>query len=213
MVVRSSDDEFVDRAGLLNAVSTETLAVVLSHVKFLTGERLTDSFLNEAAERAHAGGAMLIVDTYHSIGGPIQLGELGIHVYLGSSQGSLRIVGKCVRVRSRGAGTESAAHRLGSGIKIPLPSRLGCSRRNTFVIDFSAGRRPSLRCTTPLRIHVYFWRPASIASAQIRAVKRRCGSIIPANAEFSVRSPYEDVRWGAMVILDVWSVPTLLQHS
>lgn len=77
-------DGFVNRAAVLNAVDAPTAAVVLSHVGFTTGERLPDSFLGEVARRARSGGALLVVDGYHAVGTmPIEVQDIGIDVYVG----------------------------------------------------------------------------------------------------------------------------------
>ncbi|MEZ4701601.1 MAG: aminotransferase class V-fold PLP-dependent enzyme [Rhodothermales bacterium] len=75
---------FVDRRAVLDAIDARTQLVVLSHVSFLSGEKLSDDFLASVASRAHQAGALLVVDGYHSIGaafGP--MADLGVDVYIG----------------------------------------------------------------------------------------------------------------------------------
>ncbi len=75
---------FVDRDALLRAIDNRTQLVVLSHVNFLTGERLPDRLLRAAAETAHRHGALLAVDGYHSLGATAtSVASLGIDVYFG----------------------------------------------------------------------------------------------------------------------------------
>jgi kynureninase len=83
-IVDPSSDGFVDRKGVLEAIGPDTAAVMLSHVGFTTGERLTDAFLQRVAETAHAHDALFIIDGYHSAATfPIDVEALGADVYLG----------------------------------------------------------------------------------------------------------------------------------
>ncbi len=83
-IVPPGDDGFVDRNAVLDTIGPSTAAVMLSHVGFTTGERLTDAFLQHVAERAHAHDALLILDGYHSAATfPIDVEALGADVYLG----------------------------------------------------------------------------------------------------------------------------------
>ncbi|MDZ4701366.1 MAG: aminotransferase class V-fold PLP-dependent enzyme [Rhodothermales bacterium] len=75
---------FADRRALLEAIDDRTQLVVLSHVGFLTGEKLTDDFIQTVARKAHKQGALLVVDGYHGIGSAFAgVGALDVDVYLG----------------------------------------------------------------------------------------------------------------------------------
>ena len=83
-VVPLNEDGFVDEEGVLEAISPDAALVVLSHVGFTTGEKLTDVFLEQVAEAAHEHGALFALDGYHANGSmPIDVGALGADVYLG----------------------------------------------------------------------------------------------------------------------------------
>ncbi len=84
VIVPPGADGFADRSAVLKAIRGTTAAVVLSHVGFATGECLPDAFLEEAALRAHREGALLVVDGYHAVGSmPIRVLEAEIDVYFG----------------------------------------------------------------------------------------------------------------------------------
>ncbi len=75
---------FVDRRALLEAIDDRTQIIFLSHVGFLTGERVTDEFIQTVARKAHRHGALLVVDGYHSIGSEFAgVRELEVDVYIG----------------------------------------------------------------------------------------------------------------------------------
>ena len=83
-VVPMGGGGFIDEAGVLAAIGPDTALVVLSHVGFTTGEKLTDVFLTRAAEATHENGALLAVDGYHANGSvPLDVAALGADVYLG----------------------------------------------------------------------------------------------------------------------------------
>jgi kynureninase len=77
-------DGFVSRERLLEAISDETALVIVSHVGFLTGERLDDDFLVRLREKAHCHGALLAIDGYHASSSlHIDVTRLGVDVYFG----------------------------------------------------------------------------------------------------------------------------------
>lgn len=83
-VIAPARDGFLDRDGMLRCITGETALVVLSHVGFMTGERLEDAFIKEVAHEAHRHGALLAVDGYHCVGSrPINVAGLDVDLYLG----------------------------------------------------------------------------------------------------------------------------------
>ena len=83
-IIPLDESGFVDQEGVLEAISPDAALVVLSHVGFTTGERLEDGFLQRVAEAAHENGALFALDGYHANGSmPIDVGSLGADVYMG----------------------------------------------------------------------------------------------------------------------------------
>lgn len=69
---------------LLEAITTNTALVFVSHVAFLTGERLPDAVIAELVDRCRKTGSLLALDGYHAAGSrPIRVQELGVDFYLG----------------------------------------------------------------------------------------------------------------------------------
>ena len=74
----------IDRARILEAVDEDTALVILSHVGFTTGEKLTDAFIKQLAEKIHNAGGLLALDGYHAIGARTEsVANLGVDVYFG----------------------------------------------------------------------------------------------------------------------------------
>ena len=67
-VVPLTDDGFVDRTAVLDALDDRTALVFLSHVGFTTGELLDSAFLAEVAAQVHRHGGLLALDGYHATG-------------------------------------------------------------------------------------------------------------------------------------------------
>lgn len=65
-VIPLNRDGFLDQDAVLSAISSNTALVVLSHVGFTTGEKLTDTFIQAVAEKTHAHGGLIVIDGYHS---------------------------------------------------------------------------------------------------------------------------------------------------
>ncbi|HUV13173.1 MAG TPA: aminotransferase class V-fold PLP-dependent enzyme [Acidobacteriota bacterium] len=79
--VRSTDGVSVPLEGILEAIDEDTLVVPISHVLF------RNSYIQDVraiVERAHAVGAYVILDVYHSCGViPLDVGELGVDFAVG----------------------------------------------------------------------------------------------------------------------------------
>ena len=83
-IVPSTDDGQVDRKAILDAITDDTAMVALSHVGFTTGARLPDAFLQRVAKKAHAHGALVLLDGYHAAGSmPVDVTTLGCDLYVG----------------------------------------------------------------------------------------------------------------------------------
>ena len=74
----------IDTSRLAEAIDPDTALVVISHVGFLTGEKLTDDTIRNLAARSHEAGALLAVDGYHAIGSSTNsVGDMDVDVYFG----------------------------------------------------------------------------------------------------------------------------------
>lgn len=83
VVLPLTSDGWVDREAFLSHAASAGL-VCVSHVSFLTGERLEDSFLRELADAVHAGGGRFLVDGYHATGSlAVRVEEIGCDIYVG----------------------------------------------------------------------------------------------------------------------------------
>jgi len=80
-VVPSDDGVRVDLERLLDAIDERTVFVNVSHVAFKSSWRADVAAI---AARAHAVGALTIVDGYQAVGTvPVDVGALGVDVYIG----------------------------------------------------------------------------------------------------------------------------------
>jgi kynureninase len=76
-------------ADVIAAIAPATDLVVVSHVMFQTGQRLLE--LDAIVARAHALGARVLLDVYHSLGVlPVVVGVLGVDFAVGGSYKYLR---------------------------------------------------------------------------------------------------------------------------
>lgn len=83
LVVPLTSEGWLDREKFLALAPTAGL-VCVSHVSFLTGERLEDAFLRDLAEATHNGGGHLLVDGYHATGSlAVNVEALTCDVYVG----------------------------------------------------------------------------------------------------------------------------------
>lgn len=80
---------FVRPSDVVEAIGPETDIVFLSHVCFLTGQVMTD--IRAICDAAHAAGAVVILDVYHSLGCvPVDMIEFDVDFALGGSYKYLR---------------------------------------------------------------------------------------------------------------------------
>ena len=87
--VEASADGCFDTAGIVAAIGRRADLVVVSEVIFDTGQRLAE--LPSVVAAAHAAGARVLVDTYHSLGVlPVDVDALDIDFAVGGSYKYLR---------------------------------------------------------------------------------------------------------------------------
>lgn len=83
-IVPTTDAHRVDLEAVHSTINTDTAVVALSHVGFTSGARLPTDALQHLATRAHAHGALLVLDGYHAAGSmPIDVRELDCDAYVG----------------------------------------------------------------------------------------------------------------------------------
>ena len=69
---------------ILASICPRTALVLLSHVGFTTGEKITDSFIRDVSKKVHATGGHFVLDGYHSLGATsTPVTDLEVDVYLG----------------------------------------------------------------------------------------------------------------------------------
>lgn len=70
-IIPAGPDGFVDELQILSAINRDTALVVLSHVGFTSGEKLSDRFMVLVAEKVHHFGGIVALDGYHSTGSTV----------------------------------------------------------------------------------------------------------------------------------------------
>lgn len=82
--VPEAQDGLIALDTLLDAIDEQTAIVALSHVCYRNGGRTPDADIRAVVERAHALGALVILDGYQIIGTqPVHPAELGVDFYVG----------------------------------------------------------------------------------------------------------------------------------
>lgn len=72
------------QAKVLSAIDDRTALVILSHVGFTTGCKLTDTFIQEVSKKVHDHSGLIAIDGYHSIGSTTStVQDLGVDLYFG----------------------------------------------------------------------------------------------------------------------------------
>jgi len=83
-IIPATPQGHVDRSRILQAINEKTALVMLSHVGFTSGERLTEDFIREVADKVHRYGGLLAIDGYHSTGSTvINVRQLACDLYFG----------------------------------------------------------------------------------------------------------------------------------
>lgn len=202
--VAAGEEGFVDAGAVLDAITDQTAWVVLSHVGFGTGEKLTDDALRAVADRAHRHGALFAIDGYHATASvPVDVEAIGADVYFGgllkeacgSSGNAYLYVRPGLDLRPRLAGWFADADPFAFA---PAPA------------DHPEVRRRFLAGTTAVASMYHAVEGLRVLlGAGLEAVRADTlaqGTRALARAEASgltVRSPREAERRGAMVVLDV----------
>ena len=83
-VIPAGSEGHVQENEILAAINKDTALIFLSHVGFTTGERLSDEFIRDVAQKAHRHGALFALDGYHGIGSlDSPVSALGVDIYFG----------------------------------------------------------------------------------------------------------------------------------
>ena len=196
-------DGFVDRDAVLGAIGPETAMVFLSHVGFTSGERLDHGFLRTVAEKAHAHGALFAIDGYHAASTMrVDVPATGCDVYFGG-------------LLKEGSGSSGNAY-LYVRPGLELTPRLSGWFADADPFGFHVEPRPHpevrrrfLGGTTAVAslYHavegVRILLDAGLDAVRAHSLALTARSIERAEAAgLTLRSPREDDRRGAMVILE-----------
>ena len=77
-------DSRIPTTEILDAIGPRTSLVILSHVGFITGEKITDSFIYDVSKKVHESGGLFVLDGYHSLGATsTPVTDLEVDVYFG----------------------------------------------------------------------------------------------------------------------------------
>lgn len=203
-VVPLDDQRFVDQDAVLSAITPDTGLVVLSHVGFTTGEKLPDVFLREVADQTHQAGGLFVIDGYHSTGSvPVRVSDLDSDVYMGgllkeacgSSGNAFVYLAPHLDLAPRMAGWFGDADPFGFA---PAPADHPDVRRRfvggTTAVASMYHAVEGVRLLLDAGLH-------DVRSHSLRLTDR---ALSHADAiDVPIRSPREDTRRGAMVILEV----------
>ena len=202
--VASRADGTVDVDAVCDAVTDQTAWVFVSHVGFATGEVLPDDVLRRLAETAHRHGARLAIDGYHATASvAVDVEALGADVYLGG----------LLKEASGSTGNAYLWVRPGLDLRPRLAGWFADADPFGFreaPADHPEVRRRFLAGTTAvasmyhavegLRVLL----DAGIPAVRADTLAKGARAIARARAlGLAVRSPHEDARRGAMVVVDV----------
>lgn len=205
-------DGFLDVDALIQAISDRTAWVFVSHVGFTTGEKLTDEALRSIANTAHSHDALFAVDGYHATGSyPIDVMDIGADVYFGgllkeacgSSGNAYLYVREDLELTPLIGGWFGDADPFGFN---PVPQPHPQVRRR-----FMAGTTAvaSLyHAVEGLRVI----QEVGIDGVRVDSLSKTALAIQRADAAgLTLRSPREDVRRSAMLILEVENATSLCE--
>jgi kynureninase len=202
--VAPAADGFLDADAVIDAISDRTAWVFVSHVGFTSGEKVSDDVLRAIAERARHHGAHFGIDGYHATGStPVNVAHLGCDVYFGG-------------LLKEGCGSSGNAYlyvRPGCTLTPALAGWFADADPFAFVpapADHPVVRRRFLAGTTavaPLYHAVEGLRVllgVGLGAVRADTLEKTAYAIERADAiQLRVRSPRDEVRRGAMVILEV----------
>ncbi len=202
--VASGADGFVDVDAVLDAITDHTAWVVVSHVGFASGEKLPDDALRAIARRARRHGAHVAIDGYHATASvPVDAEALGADVYFGgllkeacgSSGNAYLWVRPGLDLRPRLAGWFADADPFAFA---PSPADHPTVRRR-----FLAGTTAvasMYHAVEGLRVLL----DAGLDAVRADTLAKGTRALERAQtAGLTVRSPIEDERRGAMIVLEV----------
>ena len=202
--VPAGPDGFLDLDAIADAITDRTAWVFVSHVGFATGEVIPNEALRALAEVAHRHGALLAVDGYHATASyPVGVDAIGADVYVGgllkeacgSSGNAYLYVRPGLDLRPRLSGWFGDADPFGFR---PSPA------------DHPEVRRRFLGGTTAVAsmYHavegVRVLLDAGLEAVRADTLAKGDHALRRADAlGLTVRSPREDARRGAMIVLEV----------
>ena len=210
--VPAGPDGFVDLDAVADAVTDRTAWVVVSHVGFATGEVLPDAALRQLADAVHARGALLAVDGYHATASlPVDVGALGADVYFGgllkeacgSSGNAYLYVRPGLDLRPRLAGWFADADPFGFA---PAPADHPEVRRR--FLGGTTAVASMYHAVEGLRVLL----DAGIDAVRADTLAKGARALDRADAlGLAVRSPREEARRGAMVVIEADDADSLVR--
>lgn len=202
--VASGPSGFVDVDRVLDAITEQTAWVIVSHVGFASGEKLPDGALRSIADRAHRHGALFAVDGYHATASvPVDVEAIGAAVYFGgllkeacgSSGNAYLYVRPGLDLRPRLAGWFADADPFAFA---PAPTDHPTVRRR-----FLAGTTAvasMYHAVEGLRVLL----EAGLDAVRADTLAKGARALERAEAAgLAIRSPRDEERRGAMVILEI----------
>jgi kynureninase len=212
-VVEPLESGFAEREAILESITPDTRLVILSHVGFTTGEQLEAGFLREVAERVHRHAGLLAVDGYHATGTlVIDVEELGADVYFGGL------------LKHGSASSGNAYLYVRPGLDLSPRASGWFGDEYPFAFDRSPSDHPSVRrrfmSGTPAVASMYHAVEGlrillDVGMDSVRADSLAKTSLCLDHAKnlgLPVRSPLEETRRAAMVILEVDRADLLCAH-
>ena len=202
--VASGPGGFVDVDAVCDAVTDRTAWVVVSHVGFATGEVLPDDALRAVADAARQRGARFAVDGYHATASvPVDVAAIGADVYFGG----------LLKEASGSSGNAYLWVRPGLDLRPRLAGWFADADPFAFAdapADHPDVRRRFLAGTTAVASMYHAVEGLRVLLAAglgaVRADTLAKGARALRRADelgLAVRSPREDARRGAMIVLEV----------
>jgi len=202
--VPARPDGSVDLGAVADAITDRTAWVIVSHVGFSTGEVIPDGDLRRLSDAAHARGALVAVDGYHATASlPQDVEAIGADVYFGgllkeacgSSGNAYLYVRPGLDLRPRLAGWFADADPFGFA---PAPADHPDVRRR--FLGGTTAVASMYHAVEGLRVLL----DVGIAAVRADSLAKGARGIERADAlGLPLRSPREDARRGAMVVLEV----------
>ena len=202
--VPAGPDGFLDLGAIADAITDRTAWVFVSHVGFATGEVIPNEALRALAEVAHQHGALLAVDGYHATASyPVDVDAIGADVYVGgllkeacgSSGNAYLYVRPGLDLRPRLSGWFGDADPFGFR---PSPTDHPEVRRR--FLGGTTAVASMYHAVEGLRVLL----DAGLEAVRADTLAKGARALNRADAlGLAVRSPREDGRRGAMIVLEV----------